>query len=149
MRGFTLLELLVALSIMALLVALIPPMLSGAGLTTEVRGAVRQLASGLRAARSEAVTRQQPAVLSIDLERREFTVTGRQRPVTLPQHERVTIQLYTAQAEIVDDDRGHIRFFPDGSSTGGYIALSDRRGEYRVNVDWLTGRIRIEDRDAD
>jgi general secretion pathway protein H len=149
MRGFTLLELLVVLVVMGLLVALIPPMLSGAGVTTEVRGAARQLAAGLRAARSEAVTQQQPAVLSLDLQQREFIVTGRKRPVTLPQHPRVTIQLYTAQAEIVDEDRGHIRFFPDGSSTGGYIALSDQRVEYRVNVDWLTGRIRIEDRDAD
>lgn len=149
MRGFTLLELLVALTVMALLVALVPPMLGSAGLTTEVRGAARQLAAGMRAARSEAVTRQQPAVLGIDLERREFTVTGRDRAVALPRQDSVQIRLYTAQAELIDEDRGVIRFFPDGSSTGGYVALIDRGVEYRVNVDWLTGRIRIEDRDAE
>ena len=39
-----------------------------------------------------------------------------------------------------------IRFFPDGSSTGGHISLIEGKTEYRVNVDWLTGRIAIEDR---
>ncbi|MDX1607051.1 MAG: prepilin-type N-terminal cleavage/methylation domain-containing protein, partial [Candidatus Competibacterales bacterium] len=54
-QGFTLIELLVVLMIMTLMVALVPPLLSGVGLTTEVRGAARQLAAGLRLARSEAV----------------------------------------------------------------------------------------------
>ena len=56
-RGFTLLEILVALVIGVLLIALVPPLLSGLGGATEVRSAARQLAAGLRSARNEAVTR--------------------------------------------------------------------------------------------
>jgi general secretion pathway protein H len=148
-RGFTLLELLVVLVIMTLMVALVPPLLSSVGLTTEVRGAARQLSAGLRAARSEAVLRQRPVALTIDLEQRTATVDGSGKRIELPDDEDVTIRLYTAQSELVDEQRGGIRFFPDGSSTGGYIALVEGRVEYRVNVDWLTGHVRIEDRDAE
>ena len=56
-------EVLVALVIGVLLVALTPPLLSGMSDATELRGAARQLAAGLRNARNEAVTRQQEAAL--------------------------------------------------------------------------------------
>lgn len=147
-RGFTLLELLVVLVIMTLMVALVPPLLSSVGLSTEVRGAARDLASGLRAARSEAVLRQRPVALTLDLEQRTAVVDGRGKRIELPDDEDVTIRLYTAQSELVDEQRGSIRFFPDGSSTGGYIALTQGPVEYRINVDWLIGHVTIEDRNA-
>ncbi|MDX1606523.1 MAG: hypothetical protein R3202_10055, partial [Candidatus Competibacterales bacterium] len=75
--------------------------------------------------------------------------TGRPGSVALPADEDVTIRLYTAQSELLDQKRGSIRFFPDGSSTGGHIALAEGGLEYRVNVDWLTGRVTIEHRDAE
>ena len=147
MRGFTLLELLVVLLLMTLVFAATPPLMSSIGLTTELRGSARQLAAGLRLARNEAVTKQQAEALSVDIEEREFSVVGKTRP--LPDDEEVTVKLYTAQAELLDEARGNIRFFPDGSSTGGYIALADAKVEYRVKVDWVTGHISIETRDAE
>jgi general secretion pathway protein H len=36
---------------------------------------------------------------------------------------------------------GAIRFFPDGSSSGGTMQL----GKYIIEVDWLTGRVAILD----
>lgn len=147
--GFTLLELMLVLVIMILITSLVPPLMTSAGLTTELRGATRQLAAGLRAARNHAVTGQQSAALTIDLENRKFSVDGDKRQIGLPDAEDVAIKLYTAQAELIDETRGNIRFFPDGTSTGGYIALADNKVEYRVNVDWLTGHVTIEDRDAE
>lgn len=140
-RGFTLLELLVVLVIGVLLVSLAPPLLSGLSGATELRGAARQLAAGLRSARNEAVSRQREATLTLDLEHRRFGVTGDPREIALP--DGLAIHLYTAQAELVDAASGGIRFFPDGSSTGGAITVSGSRRVYRVNVDWLTGAIAI------
>jgi general secretion pathway protein H len=40
---------------------------------------------------------------------------------------------------------GSIRFFPDGSSTGGSISLASGRETHTVVVDWLTGRVRISE----
>ncbi|MCP5450154.1 MAG: GspH/FimT family pseudopilin [Candidatus Competibacteraceae bacterium] len=145
-HGFTLLEILIVLVIGVLLVALVPPLLSGMSGATELRGAARQLAAGLRNARNEAVTRQQEAVLTLDLERRRFGVTGDPREIALP--ESVALKLYTAQSELLDSATGGIRFFPDGSSTGGAITVSGPKLAYRVNVDWLTGTVAIVEQDA-
>ncbi|MCB1823170.1 MAG: GspH/FimT family pseudopilin [Candidatus Competibacteraceae bacterium] len=145
-HGFTLLEILVVLVIGVLLVALVPPLLSGMSGATELRGAARQLAAGLRNARNEAVERQQEAVLTLDLERRRFGVTGDPREIALP--ESVALKLYTAQSELLDGTTGGIRFFPDGSSTGGAITVSGPKLAYRVNVDWLTGAVAIVEQDA-
>ncbi len=140
-HGFTLLEILVALVIGVLLVALVPPLLSGMSGATELRGAARQLAAGLRSARNEAITRQHEAVLTLDLAQHRFGVSGDPREIKLP--DGVAIKLYTAQSELIDGATGNIRFFPDGSSTGGAIAVSGPKLTYRVNVDWLTGAIAI------
>ena len=145
-HGFTLLEILIVLVIGVLLVALVPPLLSGMSGATELRGAARQLAAGLRNARNEAVERQQEAVLTLDLERRRFGVTGDPREIALP--ESVALKLYTAQSELLDGTTGGIRFFPDGSSTGGAITVSGPKLAYRVNVDWLTGAVAIVEQDA-
>ncbi|MER2603743.1 MAG: GspH/FimT family pseudopilin [Candidatus Competibacter phosphatis] len=145
-RGFTLMEVLVALVIGVLLVALTPPLLSGMSDATELRGAARQLAAGLRNARNEAVTRQQEAALLLDLAGRRFAVSGDAREVTLPNS--VELHLYTAQSEVLDREKGRIRFFPDGSSTGGSITVSGPKLAYRVNVDWLTGAIAIVEQEA-
>jgi len=139
-------EVLVALVIGVLLVALTPPLLSGMSGATELRGAARQLAAGLRNARNEAVTRQQEAALLLDLAGRRFAVSGDAREVALPNS--VELRLYTAQLEVLDREKGYIRFFPDGSSTGGAITVSGPKLAYRVNVDWLTGAIAIVEQEA-
>lgn len=145
-RGFTLLEILVALVIGVLLIALVPPLLSGLGGATEVRSAVRQLAAGLRGARNEAVTRQQEATLTLDLAQHRFAVSGDPREIALP--EGIALKLDTAQSELLDRTTGSIRFFPDGSSTGGAITVSGSKLAFRVNVDWLTGAIAIVEQEA-
>jgi hypothetical protein len=56
---------------------------------------------------------------------------------------RLTIQLETASREMLDDRRGVIRFFPDGSSTGGRIIVENQGHGYQIGVIWLTGRIEL------
>lgn len=145
-RGFTLLEMLVALIIGVLLVTLVPPLLSGLGGGVELRSAARQLAAGLRSARNQAVTRQQEAVLTLDLAQHRFGVSGDPRVIALPNS--VAFNLYTAQSELLDQTTGNIRFFPDGSSTGGAITVSNPKIAYRINVDWLTGAVDIVEQGA-
>ncbi len=145
-HGFTLLEMLVALIIGVLLVTLVPPLLSGLGGGVELRSAARQLAAGLRSARNQAVTRQQEAVLTLDLAQHRFGVSGDPRVIALP--DSVAFNLYTAQSELLDQTTGNIRFFPDGSSTGGAITVSNPKIAYRINVDWLTGAVDIVEQGA-
>ena len=74
-RGVTLLELLVVLAIMALVAAIVIPMVRGpACRRPSCDSAARQLASGLRLARSEAVAQRRETFLVIDLDGRRFKV---------------------------------------------------------------------------
>lgn len=141
--GFTLLELLVVLALMAMIYGLAAPMISAGMPGTELKGATRQLAAGLRKARSLAVTQKQEAVLTLDVEQRRFTLTGDKREYALPT--KLELSLYTAQSELLRDKVGAIRFYPDGSSTGGRITVAFGERKFHVNVDWLTGQVAIHD----
>ncbi len=142
-RGFTLIELLVVMTILGLMLATVPPMFSNSLSVASLRGAARDMAAGLRATRSEAITRNREAVLTLDLEGRRYTVGGEKRPRSLPAD--IDLSLFTAAAEKIDDSEGGILFFPDGSSTGGSITLADDGRRYEIVVDWLTGKVSIVD----
>jgi general secretion pathway protein H len=138
--GFTLIEVIVTLAILGLALALIvgykPPWSSGLGL----RGTAAALASGLRLARSEAILRNRPVALELDLAGHQFRVgdgAARQLPP------RLTVALLTVAGEQRSGTRGDIRFNPDGSSTGGRISLADGGHGIAVGVDWLSGRVNI------
>ncbi len=138
--GFTLIELLAVLFILALTAAVVVPSLGGGG-AVELESAARSLAAGLRHTRNRALNDSRSATLALDVANREFQLPGERRVRKLP--ERVHIVLFTARSEQQSEQRGAIRFFPDGSSTGGRITLSTDRLRYLVDVDWLTGRVSV------
>lgn len=141
--GFTLLELIVVLVLAVLLLALVPPLISSAMPGAEINGAARKIAAGLRYTRSRAVATQQEQALVVDLEQRSFTVPGRKQAVNLPSS--LHIKLLTTRADLQNERLGGIRFFPDGSSTGGRVTLKGDGSEYVIDVQWLTGKVTILD----
>jgi general secretion pathway protein H len=88
------------------------------------------------------VTRRD-ALLTLDVEAREFQV-GNDSTVRQVS-DKVELKLFTAQTEVASERKGSIRFYPDGSSTGGRITVSSGERKYLVDVDWLTGRVSIGD----
>jgi len=142
-RGFTLLELVIVLVIAATLYALILGIPMRGATSADLKAAARTLASGLREAQTTAMATRRDATLSLDLEAREFLVAGDKEPTKLP--EDIDLKLYTAESEVTGERTGAIRFYPDGSSTGGRITVSSGKRQYLVDVDWLTGRVTIED----
>jgi general secretion pathway protein H len=140
----TLIEILVVLSIMAIGAAFVVPMVSGAGASTgDLRTAARQLAAGLRLARSEAISQHRETLVTLDLEKRSFRVAQEARDIALPS--KVELKLFTAQSDLVNERQGSIRFFPDGGSNGGRVTVSSGERKFEVDVDWLTGRVAILD----
>ena len=137
----TLLELLVVIAIIGVVTAVVMPMLGPGVSNTELKGAARQLASGLRYARSEAMATRQERFVTVDLEGRRFMVGSDARAHALPKD--VELKLFTAQMDLVDDKTGAIRFYPDGGSNGGRITVAAGERKFEVDVDWLTGRIAI------
>ena len=138
----TMIEILVVLSIMAIGAAIVVPMVGGTGVSTgDLRSAARQIAAGLRHARSEAIAQRRETVLTLDLEKRSFRVAQEPRDIALPS--KVELKLFTAQSDLVNERQGAIRFFPDGGSNGGRVTVASGERKYEVDVDWLTGRVAI------
>ena len=141
-RGFTLLELLVVVTIMAIVYVLVPQMFFSGVSGADLRASSRDIAAGLRQARSIAVNEKRETAVTLDLEKRVFALTGNTRTFQLP--EKLELKLYTAQSEIVNERQGAIRFFPDGSSTGGRVTVASGERKFLVDVDWLTGKVSIQ-----
>ncbi|MBK1641826.1 type II secretion system protein GspH [Chromatium okenii] len=138
--GFTLVELLIVLALAALLMSAVPALFSAALPGLELKAAARRTAATLRLAQEMAIRRGTVTEVLIDVESRQLTLAAA-RPVTLPAS--LTLQLEIAARDLQDDQRGIIRFFPDGTATGGRIMLTYNAHGYQVGVTWLTGRITI------
>ena len=142
-HGVTLIEILVVLAILGLMAALVMPMLGPGVSNSELKSAARQVASGLRLARSEAMASRSERFLTLDLEGRRFMAGSDTHAHALPKD--VEMKLFTAQNDLVDDKVGAIRFYPDGGSNGGRVTIASGERKFEVDVDWLTGRIAILD----
>ena len=142
-RGFTLLELMVVLVIGALAYTLVLGVPFRGPSTADLKAAARTLASGLRLAQTTAMSTRRDATLMLDLETREFVVSGIEGARSLPPD--IELKLFTAQSEALTEKKGAIRFYPDGSSTGGRITVASGERKYLVDVDWITGRVSIGD----
>ena len=139
-QGFALVEFLAILVIIALVFSVTLPTFTGSS-TIETLAAARAVAAGLRQTRDRAITFNQAAIMEVDVERKKIVLGKQSRQ--LPQG--IHLKLLTAKRERLGDSRGAIRFFPDGSSTGGRVTLMRDNLGYLVDVDWLTGRIVIQD----
>jgi general secretion pathway protein H len=142
-KGFTLLELLIALAIAAGAAALVLPEFSSLTTLIGLRSNTREVASALRSARSEAIAEHREVALVLDVQKRSYGLAGSSQVRSLRRD--VELKLLTAQTEIANAEAGAIRFFPDGSSTGGRVTLAALGQRYVVDVSWLTGRVTIHE----
>jgi len=145
-RGFTLIELLVVLTVMALLATLATPMIRRTVPGFELHSAAEGLRSELRLARAEAIRDNRETWLLLDLDSRKYQRSDGARVQAMPPA--IGLKLVTARREQIDETRGRIRFFPDGTSTGGTLQLFGEKRAYEVAVDWFDGRVSIDETEA-
>ena len=139
-RGFTLLETLVAISILGFVASISLPLLTGAPDALRVQAAALRLQGVLRAARSVAVANNDEQVVTLDVG--TGAVTSGTRRVEQRMGD-IALDLKVADVERSSSSAGNFRFFADGSSTGGDIVLRLGRSRMEVTVDWLTGRATV------
>jgi general secretion pathway protein H len=139
--GFTLIELLVVVALMALATGIALPLLNGKPTDyLRLRAAVYDLTGAIRVTRAAAILHDTQAVLIVDVNHHTFTSPA------LPPHSfaaEIAAQLQVAGPERLSPSRGGIRFYPDGTSTGGDVRLSLNGRESRICVNWLTGEPRV------
>ena len=143
--GFTLVELLVVLVIIALMLGLVGTSISRNISGAEMRTAASKVAASLRYTRTRAILTKTEQVFLVDTE--ELTYKAAEREADeLPEGVKVTLN--TARSELTSEVAGGIRFYPDGGSTGGNVLLEANGRIYRVNVAWLTGEASVERQDG-
>lgn len=140
-RGFSLVELLAVLVIVALMFGLVGGSIYRNLDSVKVRRAGSDVLTALRYTRGQAIVTHEEQFLEVDIEERSYSAADRPDKV-LP--DGVDITLRTAAMDILDERRGRVRFYPDGSSTGGTITLMAGDRVWRVQVAWLTGEISLE-----
>ena len=145
-RGFTLIELLVVLTVIALLATLATPMIQRAVPGVELRTAAEGLRTELRLAHSAAIRDNRETWLLIDVDAGAYQRDSAASVRAVPPAIRLT--LLTARREQIDETRGRIRFFPDGTSTGGMVQLRREARAYEVAIDWFDGRVSIDEAQA-
>ncbi|MEI9886381.1 MAG: GspH/FimT family pseudopilin [Rhizomicrobium sp.] len=135
--GFTLTELLVVLAIIGLLVAAVPALLQSALPGARSLAAARALAGDLRAARGQAIAGGGATAIRFDAARQIYLSEPGDRRHVLPHAIRFSLQ--GAKPAV------RIGFYPDGSSTGGVVLVGDAAQRHRVAIDWLSGRVSVDE----
>lgn len=141
-RGFSLLELIAVIVLIAIAVTVASLAVSSSLGSAKIQAVSRDLVAALRYTRGQAIVKGRQETLEVDLENMSYTAPGKP---TIKFPDKVEVKLLTAQSEQIHERAGRIRFYPDGSSTGGHVSVISGAREWRVNVGWLTGEVDLEE----
>ena len=134
--GFTLLELLVVLVIMALSATAVMSVGRASLESARVRSFMVEAEAMFRDARTAAIETQSQTAVVIDTEARRLTFSNGGRTLDMPKG----LSLDAKVAVPKDGGLPSVRFFPSGGSTGGQLSFGFRGRSYDLRINWLTGR---------
>ena len=145
-RGFTLLEMVCVLAIIALLSAVLLPFVPRETSRSRLQAFALQTAALLKTDRNAAIRRGTSVATLVDAEARSIRSGASRATILIPNDVRfdaVLPQTCERRAAL-----SNINFFANGTSCGGTIALTRFDAGYEIRVNWLTGRIEVIPRDA-
>jgi general secretion pathway protein H len=145
-RGFTLLEMVCVLAIIALLAAVLLPFIPHETSRSRLQAYALQTAALLKTDRNAAIRRQTSVATLVDADARAIRSGTSRAVVVIPADVRFDALLPETcrrQAAL-----STISFFANGTSCGGAIALTRFDVGYEIRVNWLTGRIEVTPRDT-
>lgn len=139
MRGFTLMELVIVLAILAITAAVVAPGVARTADGVRARAEVGAVAAFLRSAREHAVVRQQALEVRVDDEAHTLVMrrTGQAGEAGVQAARPISPLL-----RIVADPPAAVTFLPHGMATGARFAIATPGPRaYVITVDPLTGRV--------
>jgi general secretion pathway protein H len=145
-HGFTLLEMVCVLAIIALLAAVLLPMIPHETSRARLQAYALQTATLLKADRNAAIRRGAEIATFVDAQSRTVRSGATPDLVRIPEDVRFDAllpQTCNRQAAL-----STISFFASGMSCGGTIVLTRFDAGFEIRVNWLTGRIEIVSRSA-
>ncbi len=140
--GFTLIEIIVVLVILSLMTALIVSNGARVSPAVHARAAAEEISGALRSARSEALMSNKSVAFTLDLANRAYHWGPAPRQALSGD---LSLSLLTSRDLLAPSgSEGLVRFDPDGSSSGGRITVAGGGVAWWVGIDWLSGRVSIE-----
>lgn len=140
--GFTLLEILVVMGIIALMAVVIVPRAVNSTDRYMLATEIRSVASALRYTRGQAVVGFADKAVTFNVEERSYFVEGENETYQL--EDGVQIEVFAAESQVsADGTLASIRFYPDGASSGGRVTLAYEDNIQAVDVVWLTGQVDV------
>lgn len=139
--GFSLVEMLIVITILALATSLAMPALQRSPDRLLVEINARRVAVIMRLAKTRAMFGNIQSLVSIDLQERKVTFSD-EPPLQLPHS--IFLEVVAARLERTGASTAGFRFYPDGTSTGGEIVLSLKDAQAKISVNWLTGSTTLE-----
>ena len=138
--GFSLLEMLLVVALIAAVGVLTATSLAGGMDGVRLRSAAKQVAAQLRFTRAQAIATGRPQRFTIDPSAHTWTAP-KQRSGEIA--EQLGIVFTGARETQPARGVGAIVFFSDGASTGGRIQLTAKQAAWNVDVKWLTGEVSV------
>ena len=138
--GFSLLEMMLVIGIIALASLLAASAMTGGLDGQRLRSASKQVAAQLRYTRAQAIATGEPQRFTIDPHAHTWQAP-KQRHGEIPKQ----LGIVFIGAREVQPTRGigSIVFFSDGASTGGRVQLNSKDAAWNVDVQWLTGEVKL------
>ncbi len=147
--GFTLIELLLVLTITGLLLALTPPLMQKAFPVLKLKAAARDLVQEMRYLQNAAVINGMKAEIQFDLDKGEYRAdlvnAGEIRAV--PSGLKLSMRADGMKSS--DQTASRFVFYPDGSASGGLLYMANQHQRMAIHVDWLTGKIQLQEAQED
>jgi general secretion pathway protein H len=139
--GFTLIEIVCVLAIIALVVAILLPEIPRGTSHSRLEAYALQIATVLKADRNAAIRRRAVITTEINAVSRSVRSGATERTVRVPDD----VQFDAALANRCNqfEAGSTIVFFASGMSCGGVIALTRLNVGYQIRVNWLTGGVEI------
>jgi general secretion pathway protein H len=139
--GFTLLEVVCVLAIIAILSAMLLPAFPRGTTRAQLESYALDIAGLLTADRNAALRRGGEIVTRIDAKRRLVRAGASARTVKLPDD--VTVSSVLSARCNSSAPGSALTFFPSGMSCGGAVSVSRMSVGYEVRVSWFTGGVEI------
>ncbi len=143
-RGFTLIELMVVIAIMAALAAAFPLAMNRFVAARRVDAAARQLVADIRLAQARSVSSGKPVAIEPTAHGYQIVALSGTAPETVSSRDWRSSTALTIERLDGSPSADRLRVFADGSSTGAKFTISDGARSRVVRVSELTGRVRIE-----